>query len=88
MVATSSMDGESVALLRDYANELLQCVFTNSRTLPLSRQLTITAQVDGQGAAPDIRARVREREHRVPEHLSLVMHEGGLTTCPDSTQSA
>ena len=31
------MDGESVALLRDYANELLQCVFTNSRTLPLSR---------------------------------------------------
>ena len=26
MVASSSMDGESVGLLRDYVNELLQCV--------------------------------------------------------------
>ena len=70
------MDGESVALLRDYANELLQCVFADSCILPLRRQLTIAAQVDGQGAAPDICARVREREYRVPEHLSLVMRDG------------
>ena len=74
MVATSSMDGESVALLRDYANELLQCVFIDTCILPLGRRLIVEAQVDGQGAAPDIRARVREREHRLPEHLSFVMH--------------
>ncbi len=34
MVASSSMDGESVGLLRDYVNELLQCVPYESDAMP------------------------------------------------------
>ena len=84
MVASSSMDGESVALLRDYVNELLQCVSSKVAQGPM---LTTHLQVDGEGKEPDICARIRKRKYRIPKHLAvmtLTRHALGCMYCPRS----
>lgn len=57
MIATTSLDSESVLLIRDYVNELM--VYAAFFSLPLLFQsLTLLLQMDGSREGPNISAAV------------------------------
>ena len=69
MVATSTMDPESVGLVRDYVNELMAYV-PASPFLPM--RLISHTQMDAHRARAHICQGVRISVHTVPEHIAVI----------------
>lgn len=68
MVASSTMDPESVGLLRDYVNKLFEYVLFNA----LDAVFNPTTQVHGGGARTTVPKGIRAGVAGVPEHLQVV----------------
>lgn len=70
MVASSTMDPESVALVRDYVNELMVYVFFLSSICEIRAHSRL--QVDGDRTRPYIHRGIRISQCGLPKHLPFL----------------
>lgn len=74
MVAQSTVDQESVAILRDYVHELMKYVDDHRFHESLHISSTVYLQLHGAGAESHFPTRIRDCHHPISKLVKIITH--------------